>query len=631
MARFAPAAPSPPGSRNWGTFSAAGNRVRRGRERDNPGWYLRCFVRGIAGVETVMRRSPVRAQMIPTLVSLVATLAFALWIPGQACLAQDGKNAATPKITVSSATTVYSEPLDEQGYVDYAEILNRLSRQDIRSHDNVYAGLYPVTRPFIDYPEIERAFCTTLGIDSALDPKSRLTRAPKIPELETSRYDSPNARPWCQGEFPKLYRWVVENKPAADLLIRSSRRKGCFVPVSPFRESTVPELFGFGKRPPYTMDGMADAISFLALSANMKWGEGELDDGWRRIVTIHHLGQKLRLQGLECSACCAHYGLIATQPLSRKWALERSKALHDLIEERRARRSDDGLEQVRFLQHTVELARGQKNICDLFGVQQVLRKALGGDASTVEQHAAHCVALADWDAVLRIGNQWFNLLAESEDASFTARGTAIKRIHSRVEKWKTTVFYSVDFDDLSVKAATSVVAAVLVDYHIECLTAHHEIAAFTLCNVEMARVAYAIAAWRADHGDKIPANLGELVPDYLKKLPQDPASDCPFGYRRVENGYILSSPGLDRKYNDAGTGFAYRFGYFDGDQDFHFVGPPQNYDVGMLMQFESVERTGNQFTAFGIRYRRSAPAGMQKEETRDRITRGNCFASPEKR
>lgn len=58
--------------------------------------------------------------------------------------------------------------------------------------------------------------------------------------------------------------------------------------------------------------------------------------------------------------------------------------------------------------------------------------------------------------------------------------------------------------------------------------------------------ALALENYFEDHGD-YPENLTALVPDYLDKIPIDPHSNKPLQYRRVKEGYVIYSVGWNMK------------------------------------------------------------------------------------
>ncbi len=69
-----------------------------------------------------------------------------------------------------------------------------------------------------------------------------------------------------------------------------------------------------------------------------------------------------------------------------------------------------------------------------------------------------------------------------------------------------------------------------------------------VARVELAETAYAIAAFRDEHGGKYPAKLAELVPKYAAVVPTDPFTDGQeFRYKPNEKGYLLYSVGENGK------------------------------------------------------------------------------------
>ena len=56
----------------------------------------------------------------------------------------------------------------------------------------------------------------------------------------------------------------------------------------------------------------------------------------------------------------------------------------------------------------------------------------------------------------------------------------------------------------------------------------------------MARTALAVERWRLKHDGKLPANLGELVPDYLPSLPLDPYDGQPVKLKPLPKGFAIS-------------------------------------------------------------------------------------------
>ena len=65
----------------------------------------------------------------------------------------------------------------------------------------------------------------------------------------------------------------------------------------------------------------------------------------------------------------------------------------------------------------------------------------------------------------------------------------------------------------------------------------------------LTRLAFALAAYRADHG-KYPAELASLLPKYMAAVPADRFTGKPLKYKLTKSGYLLYSVG--RNGNDDG-------------------------------------------------------------------------------
>ncbi|HLJ91840.1 MAG TPA: hypothetical protein VKU02_01475 [Gemmataceae bacterium] len=74
--------------------------------------------------------------------------------------------------------------------------------------------------------------------------------------------------------------------------------------------------------------------------------------------------------------------------------------------------------------------------------------------------------------------------------------------------------------------------------------AHHRTLAELRCDI----VALAAERYRRSHGDW-PTALAELLPEDLKQIPADPFDDQPLRYRRLTDGVVIYSIGLDRQDN----------------------------------------------------------------------------------
>jgi hypothetical protein len=70
---------------------------------------------------------------------------------------------------------------------------------------------------------------------------------------------------------------------------------------------------------------------------------------------------------------------------------------------------------------------------------------------------------------------------------------------------------------------------------------------------ELIRLAFALAAYRADHG-AYPAKLADLAPKYVAEVPKDIFNASELHYRQEGGGYLLYSVGVNGK-DDGGKGY----------------------------------------------------------------------------
>jgi hypothetical protein len=65
---------------------------------------------------------------------------------------------------------------------------------------------------------------------------------------------------------------------------------------------------------------------------------------------------------------------------------------------------------------------------------------------------------------------------------------------------------------------------------------------------ELTKLAFALAAYRADHGS-YPEKLADLTPKYVADIPKDIFNDADLHYKHEGAGYLLYSVGINGKDN----------------------------------------------------------------------------------
>ena len=76
--------------------------------------------------------------------------------------------------------------------------------------------------------------------------------------------------------------------------------------------------------------------------------------------------------------------------------------------------------------------------------------------------------------------------------------------------------------------------------------------------LQLGRTAAAIERYRLNNDNKLPGELTDLVPAYLKEIPTDPFDQTPIKYIQQGKGYTIYSIGMDmtdnggKEFNDEG-------------------------------------------------------------------------------
>src|SRR5882672_7136335 len=109
---------------------------------------------------------------------------------------------------------------------------------------------------------------------------------------------------------------------------------------------------------------------------------------------------------------------------------------------------------------------------------------------------------------------------------------------------------------------------VVLDLVLPSLGRRTAVEAECLARLRLGWTAVALEQFRAAHGNRYPASLSELTPDYLSATPADPFCGQPLRYQKKGAGYALYSVGPDLK-DDSGE----RKKGKDGDVVFAVITP----------------------------------------------------------
>ena len=157
----------------------------------------------------------------------------------------------------------------------------------------------------------------------------------------------------------------------------------------------------------------------------------------------------------------------------------------------------------------------------------------------------------DWDLSLRMGNSWFNRLADAYRKPTRAeRKEAVSNLDEDFGSLKKRAADTESLDNLMPgdprRALSERLSQVLLTLFLPPITAYVEVEDRWAMRFELARLGFALASYRADHG-RYPTELADLVPDRVAEVPKDVFNDSELHYRLEEEGYLLYSVGVNGK------------------------------------------------------------------------------------
>jgi hypothetical protein len=158
----------------------------------------------------------------------------------------------------------------------------------------------------------------------------------------------------------------------------------------------------------------------------------------------------------------------------------------------------------------------------------------------------------DWDKILLKMNPWYDsFTAAAGRKTFKARIDALDDHDRRVKIFGAKVGKPRSFLRSILGSSgdpTEEVGNTLITLLMPSLGRAVELRDRGTVQGDLSVVSMALAAYRAEK-KAYPDKLSQLSPEYLKKVPDDLFVDKPFGYKRMDKGYLLYSVGENMKYD----------------------------------------------------------------------------------
>ena len=231
---------------------------------------------------------------------LVVALAWLAVCLAEPCWTGTPKDTAKPraKFTLGRDTTFFTEPLDKDGYVDYASALNAYFGKGVKPEENAYVSIITVLGPS---PEggmaLPNSFFQALGIEPLpADGEyfrplyAYLTQVEKLPPQTASQAEwqrgAASIYPWSADDYPLVTLWLRHNDKFLEQLEPGLRRPRCFRPLiasEKLHGSQVPDLWACREL----------ASAYLA-RAMLRTQHGLYQLAWNDLLAAKRLGSAKR-------------------------------------------------------------------------------------------------------------------------------------------------------------------------------------------------------------------------------------------------------------------------------------------------------------------------------------------------
>jgi hypothetical protein len=409
--------------------------------------------------------------------------------------------------------------------------------------------------PGMDIQKYRREYCKMLGIPPlpeegnyfiAIDEYAKTLKPTKPggqPDEKVwkeigKQLDSAMERPWRAEELPLINGWLATNKRPLDLLVEASTRpRWCNPLVS---EGSL--LDATWSAVPVTTK-LRGAIRALGARAMQRLQDGKLDQAWADLLAVHRLA-RLASHGhtvvdglvaitMDGEACAEDQTLLKVADLT---AVEAARMRADL----------DALPPM--TEMIDKLDAGER----FTALDSVVMLAGGKDTSIKEinEIAANSAAI-DWDAVLRVSNQWYDrIVAAARKPTPAQRTKACKAIEIDLQTqikaakgWKAWVV-SILTDPRPQSSET--IGLIIVGTLLPAADVVRSAEDRWNTVFDLTKLAFALAEYRARHGS-YPAKLADLVPEYVPAVPKDIFSGGELHYKSQADGYLLYSVGPNGK------------------------------------------------------------------------------------
>jgi hypothetical protein len=468
-----------------------------------------------------------------------------------------------PRFPLGKETTYVTEPLDADGYIDYAAALNAHWGRGVTPENNANVLFWKALGPHPEGVTMPDEYFQWLGTKPPPEkgayfiPGARFAREQlKLgPGPQRHAFDKElsycSQRPWQPSEHPNVAAWLNMNEKPLAVVIEATRRPHYYSPLTPKRTKNGPVSLLNALLA--NVQACREFAQILTIRAMLRVSEGRFDDAWQDLLACHRLGRLVArgatlielLVGIAIDAVASSADLAFLEHAQLK-SEQINKCLRDLRElppmSSMAEKMDFG---DRFM--TLELVM----MVDRYGADFLESFDKETPPKGPSIWSKLFAADVDYEPALRNVNRWYNRIVKTlhiEDR--TTREKELKQIDADLRALKKKTQESMPsmlqllFARDSNKIRGETIGNILIGLMLP--TFNKTQSAVDRCEQTQNNLylAFALAAYRRDHG-RYPKELAALAPKYLGKIPKDLFSDQPLIYRPSEDGYLLYSVGVN--------------------------------------------------------------------------------------
>jgi hypothetical protein len=481
---------------------------------------------------------------------------------------------AHPTFMISKETTYITEPLRKDGFVDYVAALNQRFSQGVTPENNAAVLFWKAVGPETILPVYRDKYFQLLGVPPLpekgdyfvdLDP----FRTGRRFNYTSDQLTLAGKRPWSKQTFPVLAEWLAANEKPLTLAVEASKRPRRYDPLVCGAKAPLIAV------PFPAVQQYRNLAKALCARAMLRLNKGRLDEAWEDLLTCHRLARligqgptvidALVVSSAKETACAGDQALLQNAHLTAAQATKMRADLNQLPAMPKMADKIDIGERFTYLDNVSSFSRdGVASLAgfliipdDMPGLKEF--SPSNGLEKTIKSliRYGHNTAV-DWDLVLRMGNSWYDRIAEAYRKPTRAeRRETLRKADGDFARLKKTAADAESLDKLMLsnprQALSERVSQVLLIMFLPAIAGQHQVEDRWTMRFELDKLAFALAAYRADYG-AYPAKLADLAPRYVVEVPKDIFNDSELHYRLEGKGYLLYSVGVNGK-DDGGKSY----------------------------------------------------------------------------